>query len=100
MLVSEFRIRQELSALEAMPGRPFGKAKKILRLARYVGMGSARMAQLANWYLSLGDIGRAAKFERARHRLIRLHDEIRAKARNELECKDLVRSRTNGAEAV
>lgn len=56
------------------------------------------MSQLSDWYIHVGELGRAARFQKAAHRLIDLHDEIRRRARAALQ-NDRMPSCLNGLEA-
>jgi hypothetical protein len=80
-LISEFRVRQELKAIEMTPAPAIRRARRIVRLARSVRKGALQMAQQGRQYLAEGDGARAVRFMTAARRLTELYEELRGRAR-------------------
>lgn len=80
-MISEFKIRQELRAIELAPALPIRRARRILQLARSVRKGARQMSFLSRTHLADGDGIRAVRFMTAARRLCELYEELRACAR-------------------
>ncbi len=84
-LVTEFEIRRELAAIESAGTVGLVKTRQLLKIARKVREGAFKLAHMSLRKLQEGDDDSAARFRAAARRLVDLHDEIRAQARDCLQ---------------
>lgn len=90
-MVSEFKLRSELAALELVPDAPLRRSRRILRLARKARTAMAVMLRLARQSVSAGECEQGVRFYQAARRLALCHEELRDRARNALrsQCEKL-----------
>ncbi len=79
-MVTEFEIRREFSRIDASDHAPLRKARMMLRLARRVRVGAARLAQLSYGLMQDCMNEQGSRMQEASRRLCDLHDDIRARA--------------------
>jgi hypothetical protein len=79
-VLSEFNIRAEINAIEALDATPVHRTKAFLRLAKRVVSAAGRLTTLSRHYYREGDPLRGARFREAAQRLCDVHDDLRARA--------------------
>lgn len=77
-MVNEFRIRQELRAIELLPAPPLRRARQILKLRREARLGAAQLEGFSRLFLEAGDSDRAVRFLAASKRMTKLSQDLRS----------------------
>ncbi|MGV3618912.1 MAG: hypothetical protein ACO1SV_26600 [Fimbriimonas sp.] len=80
-MISEFKIRQELRAIELAPSPPLQRVRQILRLCREARLAAAQMMGFSRMFTMAGDGMHAVRFMHAAKRLTDLNDQMRECAR-------------------